>query len=46
MGNETVVFKNREGGPGDTIRRRYTNVWMKTRKNWQIVARHASIICH
>jgi ketosteroid isomerase-like protein len=33
MGNETVVFKNREGGPGDTIRRRYTNVWMKTGKN-------------
>jgi ketosteroid isomerase-like protein len=45
MGNETIVLKNPEGGPGETIRRRYTNVWMKSGKNWQIVARHASIIC-
>jgi ketosteroid isomerase-like protein len=45
MGNETVVMKDRHGGPGETIRRRYTNIWMKTGKNWQIVARHANRIC-
>jgi len=45
MGHETVVFKGRAGRTGETIRRRYTNVWMKSGKNWQIVARHANIIC-
>lgn len=45
MGNETVVTKTSDSGRAETIRRRYTNVWMKTGKNWQIVARHANIIC-
>lgn len=45
MGSETVVFRNTAFQAGATIRRRYTNVWMKTGKNWQIVARHANIIC-
>ena len=45
MGSETVVMKARDNGPGETIRRRYTNIWMKTGKDWQIVARHANIIC-
>ncbi len=45
MGNETVVMMGSDNGPGETIRRRYTNIWMKTGKNWQIVARHANIIC-
>ena len=45
MGNEVVVTKNHDGGPANTIRRRYTNVWRKIGKNWQIVARHANIIC-
>ena len=45
MGNEMVVLKNEAGGAGATVRRRYTNIWMKTSKNWQIVARHANVIC-
>ena len=45
MGSETVVMKASDNGPGESIRRRYTNIWMKTGKNWQIVARHANIIC-
>ena len=45
MGSETVVMRANDNGPGETIRRRYTNIWMKTGKNWQIVARHANIIC-
>jgi len=44
MGNEKVVMKDPAGGLGETVKRRYTNVWMKTDKNWQIVARHANII--
>jgi hypothetical protein len=39
-----VVMKDPAGGPGQTVKRRYTNVWMNTDKNWQIVARHANII--
>ena len=45
MGNETVVMKGAGGAAGQTIRRRYTNIWMKTGKHWQIVARHANVIC-
>lgn len=45
MGNETVVMVGSDKGPGETIRRRYTNIWMKTGRDWQIVARHANIIC-
>lgn len=46
MGNETVVMKGADGGAGNAIRRRYTNVWMKSGKTWQIVARHANVICN
>lgn len=45
MGSETVVMKGTDNRPGETIRRRYTNIWMKTGRDWQIVARHANIIC-
>jgi ketosteroid isomerase-like protein len=45
MGNETVVMKGPDGGAGRTVQRRYTNVWMKRGKTWQIVARHANVIC-
>lgn len=45
MGNETLVTKGSDNGPVETLHRRYTNIWMKTGKNWQIVARHANIIC-
>lgn len=40
MGSENVVWNN-----GDTVQRRYTNIWMKQGKVWQIVARHANVIC-
>ncbi|MGD9561587.1 MAG: nuclear transport factor 2 family protein [Pyrinomonadaceae bacterium] len=45
MGRETVVTKDVGGGPGDTIRRRYTNIWKRTGRSWQIISRHANIIC-
>lgn len=45
MGNESVVFRGKDGLPGETIRRRYSNIWMKRGRDWVIVARHANIIC-
>ena len=45
MGRETVVPKGESPGAGQTINRRYTNIWMKREGRWQLVARHASVIC-
>ena len=45
MGSETITTRQREGRPAETYRRRYTNVWMKRGGRWQIIARHASVIC-
>ena len=45
MGNEVVTLRSASGGPGNVIRRRYTNVWMKRGGSWVIVARHANVIC-
>ncbi len=43
MGSETVLRK------GDTaaqvINRRFTNIWKKSGTTWQLIARHASVIC-
>lgn len=44
MGNETVVPAD-GSNQGQTIRRRYTNIWMKKDGSWKLVARHANIIC-
>lgn len=45
MGRETVTTNARDGQLSRTYARRYTNVWMRSGKTWQIVARHASPIC-
>jgi len=45
MGRETVVPKGESPGAGQTINRRYTNIWMKREGRWRLVARHASVIC-
>ena len=42
MGREIIVTN--EAVP-QTIRRRYTNVWMKRTGKWLLTARHANIIC-
>ena len=42
IGRETIVTN--ETAP-QTIRRRYTNVWMKRNGKWLLTARHANIIC-
>jgi ketosteroid isomerase-like protein len=45
MGNESLTLAGTGGQPGDVIKRRYTNVWMKNGGKWKIVARHASVLC-
>ena len=45
MGNELVVQKGENGEAGRTIKRRYTNIWMKQNNQWQVIARHANEIC-
>ncbi len=46
MGNETVVEKAVNGGPGKTLKRRFTNIWMKENNEWKLTARHANLLCN
>ncbi|MDH5833281.1 nuclear transport factor 2 family protein [Luteimonas kalidii] len=45
MGNEVVMPSGKSVGAGTTIRRRYTNIWMKRDGQWLLTARHANVIC-
>lgn len=45
MGNETVMPSADDKSTGQTIKRRYTNIWMKQGDMWKLVARHANVIC-
>ncbi len=45
MGRETLTPTGNAPGAGQTIRRRYTNIWMKTKGKWLLTVRHAHIIC-
>lgn len=45
MGNETVIPLGDDRLTGQTVKRRYTNIWMKREGTWKLVARHASVIC-
>ncbi|MEO6541968.1 MAG: nuclear transport factor 2 family protein [Ferruginibacter sp.] len=44
MGHETLRPTGNAQHAGKTVKRRYTNVWMKTNDNWQLVARQSTII--
>lgn len=48
MGTETYVPASDlpEAKAGVTVRRRFTNIWMKQDGQWKQIARHASIICN
>ena len=41
MGLETI----KPTGTEQTVRRRYTNIWMKKKGKWLLTARHANLIC-
>jgi ketosteroid isomerase-like protein len=44
MGLETVEPKGNSPFAGHTLRRRFTNIWMKQNDRWQLIARQATII--
>lgn len=44
MGGETVVPSGQSADAGKTIRRRFTDVWVKEDGRWLLMARHASVI--
>jgi hypothetical protein len=45
MGYETFIPKENSPQAGQTIKRRFLNVWMKQNGEWKHIARQASIIC-
>ncbi|HEX8368151.1 MAG TPA: nuclear transport factor 2 family protein [Pyrinomonadaceae bacterium] len=44
MGRETLVPNENSPQAGQTVHRRYTNIWMKRNGKWLLTARHASLI--
>ena len=44
MGLETVKPKGNSPFAGQTLHRRFTNIWMKQNGRWQLIARQATII--
>ena len=45
MGSETVIPSGPDPMAGQTVQRRFTNIWVKEKGNWIMVARHANNIC-
>ncbi len=45
MGLEIIVPTGDNSKAGQTIRRRYTNIWMKQKGKWLLAVRHANVIC-
>jgi ketosteroid isomerase-like protein len=45
MGLEKIVPSGTSADAGKTIRRRYTNIWMKKKGKWLLTVRHANVIC-
>lgn len=45
MGSETIIPGGDLPKFGQTVVRRYTNIWMKVEGSWKLVARHANEIC-
>lgn len=45
MGHESVVPAKGAPNEGETLQRRYTNIWMKTNGKWKLTVRHANNIC-
>ena len=45
MGLESIKPTGNAPGAGQTVRRRYTNIWVERNGKWLLTARHASVIC-
>ncbi|PAP77763.1 nuclear transport factor 2 family protein [Rubrivirga marina] len=44
MGTESVVPAGDAPLAGQTVQRRFTNVWMKEEGTWRMIARHANVV--
>jgi ketosteroid isomerase-like protein len=44
MGNETLRPTGKMPNAGKTVKRRYTNIWIKNGNSWRLTARQATII--
>lgn len=44
MGLETLRPQGKSDNVGKTVKRRFTNIWMKQKEGWRMVARQATII--
>lgn len=44
MGKEKITSKGITTNAGKMVARSFTNIWMKNKKSWQLVARQATII--
>ncbi len=45
MGVESVKRTSKAAATGETVRRRYMNVWTKRQGDWLLTARQANVIC-
>ena len=45
MGSEVVIPASTAPGAGKTLKRRYTNVWLKKDNHWKLCVRHANNVC-
>ena len=45
MGKEIITPIGNAPGAGQTLERRYTNIWVEISGGWRLNARHANIIC-
>jgi len=45
MGLEIIKPAGKAAMVGQTVRRRFTNIWMKRKGKWLLTVRHANIIC-
>jgi hypothetical protein len=44
MGNEIVTPQNATEHAGKKVTRQYTNIWLKTKEGWRMIARQATIV--
>jgi ketosteroid isomerase-like protein len=44
MGLEVVLPKGEAPRAGETVRRRYTNIWKRSGSGWKSIARHANVV--
>ena len=45
MGSETITPINKAPFAGQTVRRRFTHLWMRRGGEWRLTARHANVLC-